>query len=126
MYDMLLDGSFDLYLSRDPDGLKAIISILDPDPALRITLRSSISFAFFLGIVMNDSSANERRNVMNQDELTAIFDQQAPIYDQMWIKTAPILDALHLLTRSILPMDSTNPTNPNRISTRGYLTKLPL
>lgn len=39
---------------------------------------------------------------MQKEAVTAIFDQQAPTYDQKWSKTAPINSALHLLTRTLL------------------------
>ncbi len=38
---------------------------------------------------------------MNQDELTALFDQQATNYDKQWAKTSPIRDCLHLLLDSL-------------------------
>lgn len=37
---------------------------------------------------------------MNQDEIKAIFDQQAAGYDAQWAKTLPIRDCLHLLLES--------------------------
>lgn len=46
---------------------------------------------------------------MNQDEIKALFDQQAANYDTQWAKTAPIRDCLHLLVDSIfagLPVDA--------------------
>lgn len=39
---------------------------------------------------------------MRQEEITALFDQQASSYDQQWSKTAPINAALHFLTRAVL------------------------
>ena len=39
---------------------------------------------------------------MQQEEITALFDKQASSYDQQWSKMAPINDALHLLTRTVL------------------------
>ena len=39
---------------------------------------------------------------MQKEEITAIFDQQAASYDQQWSKMAPINDALHLLTNTVL------------------------
>ncbi len=39
---------------------------------------------------------------MRQEEITKIFDKQASSYDQQWHKMAPINDALHLLTRTVL------------------------
>jgi tRNA (cmo5U34)-methyltransferase len=38
---------------------------------------------------------------MRSDELTAIFDQQASSYDERWIKTAPIRDALYFLLEAV-------------------------
>lgn len=38
---------------------------------------------------------------MNQDEIKALFDQQAANYDTQWAKTAPIRNCLHLLVSSI-------------------------
>lgn len=46
---------------------------------------------------------------MNQDEIKALFDQQAASYDAQWAKTAPIRDCLHLLLDSLfveLPSDA--------------------
>ncbi|WP_160153564.1 class I SAM-dependent methyltransferase [Microbulbifer sp. ALW1] len=46
---------------------------------------------------------------MKQDEIKALFDQQAANYDTQWAKTAPIRDCLHLLVDSIfagLPSDA--------------------
>lgn len=37
---------------------------------------------------------------MNQDEITALFDKQAPHYDAQWTKTAAIRDCLHYLLES--------------------------
>lgn len=39
---------------------------------------------------------------MQKQEITAIFDQQAPTYDQKWNEMAPINSALHLLAGSVL------------------------
>ena len=39
---------------------------------------------------------------MRKEAITALFDQQAASYDQQWRKLAPINDALHLLTRTVL------------------------
>jgi tRNA (cmo5U34)-methyltransferase len=39
---------------------------------------------------------------MQREEITAIFDRQAPSYDQQWIKLAPLNSALHLLTSVVL------------------------
>ncbi|MES2569995.1 MAG: class I SAM-dependent methyltransferase [Verrucomicrobiota bacterium] len=39
---------------------------------------------------------------MQQEKITAIFDQQASSYDQKWSKLAPINSALHLLTGAVL------------------------
>ena len=38
---------------------------------------------------------------MNQEEIKALFDQQAAGYDTQWAKTAPIRDCLHLLLASL-------------------------
>jgi len=38
---------------------------------------------------------------MNQDEIKAIFDQQAASYDAQWAKTAPIKNCLHFLLDSL-------------------------
>ncbi|MCE9678877.1 class I SAM-dependent methyltransferase [Shewanella sp. AS1] len=38
---------------------------------------------------------------MTQDEITALFDQQAANYDNQWVKTAPIRHCLHLLLGSL-------------------------
>lgn len=38
---------------------------------------------------------------MNQDEIKALFDQQAPNYDTQWAKTASIRNCLHLLLSSM-------------------------
>jgi tRNA (cmo5U34)-methyltransferase len=46
---------------------------------------------------------------MNQDELKALFDQQAPGYDAQWAKTSAIRTCLHLLLDSVfakLPEDA--------------------
>lgn len=46
---------------------------------------------------------------MNQDEIRALFDQQAASYDAQWAKTAPIRHCLHLLLGSMfseLPEDA--------------------
>lgn len=46
---------------------------------------------------------------MHQDEVTALFDQQAANYDTQWAKTAPIRSCLHLLLGSQfagLPVDA--------------------
>lgn len=46
---------------------------------------------------------------MNQDQIKAIFDQQAAGYDTQWAKTAPIKDCLHFLLDSMfvaLPIDA--------------------
>ncbi|MFC4728953.1 class I SAM-dependent methyltransferase [Coralloluteibacterium thermophilus] len=46
---------------------------------------------------------------MEQDEITALFDQQAAGYDAQWAKTAPIRDCLHLLVDAAfaaLPADA--------------------
>ena len=46
---------------------------------------------------------------MNQDEIKAIFDQQAAHYDAQWVKTAPIKECLHFLLDSFfseLPGDA--------------------
>ena len=39
---------------------------------------------------------------MNQDEIKAIFDQQAAVYDTQWARTAPIRECLHFLLESCL------------------------
>jgi tRNA (cmo5U34)-methyltransferase len=39
---------------------------------------------------------------MRKEEITALFDTQASSYDQQWSKLAPINDALHLLTSTVL------------------------
>jgi tRNA (cmo5U34)-methyltransferase len=52
---------------------------------------------------------NERKCDMNQDEIKAIFDQQAAHYDAQWAKTAPIKECLHFLLDSLfveLPADA--------------------
>ena len=38
---------------------------------------------------------------MNDDDIKALFDQQASGYDDRWAKTAPIRDALHLLLAAV-------------------------
>ncbi|HET7792251.1 MAG TPA: class I SAM-dependent methyltransferase [Rhizobacter sp.] len=38
---------------------------------------------------------------MHQDDIKALFDQQAAGYDAQWAKTAPIRDCLHLLLESL-------------------------
>lgn len=46
---------------------------------------------------------------MHQDEIKALFDQQAANYDTQWAKTAPIRECLHLLLDSLfaeLPTDA--------------------
>ena len=46
---------------------------------------------------------------MQQEELTANFDRQAPGYDKQWAKLAPIRDGLHFLVESVfagLPSDA--------------------
>ena len=46
---------------------------------------------------------------MNQDEIKAVFDQQAASYDVQWAKTAAIKDCLYLLLESLfaeLPADA--------------------
>lgn len=46
---------------------------------------------------------------MHQDEVKAIFDQQAASYDTQWAKTAPIKDCMHFLLESLfadLPADA--------------------
>lgn len=46
---------------------------------------------------------------MHQDEIKALFDQQAANYDTQWAKTAPIRSCLHLLLGSLfaeLPADA--------------------
>jgi tRNA (cmo5U34)-methyltransferase len=39
---------------------------------------------------------------MRKEEITALFDKQASSYDQQWSKMAPINNALHLLTSTVL------------------------
>lgn len=39
---------------------------------------------------------------MHQEEITALFDQQAAAYDQQWSRMAPVNGALHLLTAAVL------------------------
>lgn len=58
-----------------------------------------------LGLIL----AFRRQNEMNQDELKALFDQQAAGYDTQWAKTLPIRNCLHLLLDSVfaeLPEDA--------------------
>lgn len=46
---------------------------------------------------------------MRDDEIKALFDQQAGSYDERWAKTAPIRDALHFLLDAVfaaLPADA--------------------
>ena len=46
---------------------------------------------------------------MRDDEIKAIFDQQAASYDERWAKTAPIREALHFLLEAVfsgLPADA--------------------
>jgi tRNA (cmo5U34)-methyltransferase len=46
---------------------------------------------------------------MRDDELKAVFDQQAPGYDKQWAKLSPIRDGLHFLLESLfadLPADA--------------------
>lgn len=46
---------------------------------------------------------------MHQDEIKALFDQQAASYDTQWARTAPIKDCLYLLMESLfteLPVDA--------------------
>lgn len=38
---------------------------------------------------------------MNNDEIKAVFDQQASSYDERWAKTAPIREALHFLLGAV-------------------------
>ncbi len=45
---------------------------------------------------------------MHQDQLNAMFDQQAPSYDQQWSKLAAFRDGLHLLMGSIFHELPTN------------------
>jgi tRNA (cmo5U34)-methyltransferase len=54
-------------------------------------------------------TASNVEGVMRQDEIKAIFDQQAAGYDAQWARTAPIRDCLHLLLDSLfagLPADA--------------------
>jgi tRNA (cmo5U34)-methyltransferase len=44
----------------------------------------------------------EEITAMRKEEITALFDKQASSYDQQWSKMAPINDALHLLTSTVL------------------------
>ncbi|GAB3038816.1 class I SAM-dependent methyltransferase [Bowmanella dokdonensis] len=39
---------------------------------------------------------------MNQQELTALFDQQAPHYDKQWSRMSPIADGLHFFLEHVL------------------------
>ncbi len=39
---------------------------------------------------------------MQKEELVALFDQQAAVYDQKWSELAPINSALHLLTSTVM------------------------
>jgi tRNA (cmo5U34)-methyltransferase len=39
---------------------------------------------------------------MHQEEITALFDQQAASYDEKWSRLAPLNGALHLLTSAVL------------------------
>ncbi|PQA41038.1 class I SAM-dependent methyltransferase, partial [Amnimonas aquatica] len=46
---------------------------------------------------------------MNNDQIKAVFDQQAAGYDERWAKTAPIRHALHFLLEAVftgLPADA--------------------
>ena len=46
---------------------------------------------------------------MRDDEIKALFDQQAGSYDERWAKTAPIRDSLHFLLNAVfasLPVDA--------------------
>jgi len=45
---------------------------------------------------------------MRNDEIKAIFDQQASSYDAQWAKTAPIRDGLHFLLESVFAELPTN------------------
>lgn len=47
---------------------------------------------------------------MNQEEIKALFDQQAASYDSQWAKTAPIRNCLHLLLEA---MFAELPSNAN-------------
>jgi len=44
----------------------------------------------------------EAITAMQKEAITALFDKQASAYDQQWSKLAPINDALHLLTTTVL------------------------
>jgi len=44
----------------------------------------------------------EEITAMQKEEITALFDKQASSYDQQWSKLAPINDALHLFTSTVL------------------------
>jgi tRNA (cmo5U34)-methyltransferase len=48
------------------------------------------------------SYSKEEITAMRQEEITALFDQQASSYDQQWSRTAPINTALHFLTSAVL------------------------
>jgi tRNA (cmo5U34)-methyltransferase len=55
------------------------------------------------------SDGKNAENGMHQDEIKAIFDQQAASYDTQWAKTAPIKDCLYFLLESLfteLPADA--------------------
>jgi tRNA (cmo5U34)-methyltransferase len=70
----------------------------------KITARklSLTPFCLFLLIPISGDS-------MQNDELQALFDQQAASYDQQWIKLSPLRDALHLLIGAVfaaLPADA--------------------
>lgn len=41
-------------------------------------------------------------SLMEKEQITAIFDQQAATYDQKWSRLSPINSALHLLTSAVL------------------------
>jgi tRNA (cmo5U34)-methyltransferase len=45
---------------------------------------------------------NKEITAMRKEEIAALFDKQASSYDQQWSKLAPINDALHLLTSTVL------------------------
>lgn len=45
---------------------------------------------------------------MHNDEIKAIFDQQAASYDERWAKTAPIREALHFLLEAVFAELPTN------------------
>ena len=51
---------------------------------------------------------------MNQDQLNALFDQQAAGYDAQWAKTQAVRDCLHLLlaetgVKSCIAITAPNP-----------------